>query len=46
MARVIPRRESERARAAISRLQESLAGSSALGKAKTEKLIEELRGLL
>lgn len=37
---------SERAKAAISRLQESLAGSSALGKAKTEKLIEELRSLI
>jgi len=37
---------SEKAGAAIARLQESLESSSALGKAKTRELIEELRNLL
>ena len=40
------RNASEKAAAAIARLQESLEGASALGKAKTRELIEELQGLL
>jgi len=37
---------SERAKAAIARLQQGLEGSSDLGKAKSRELIERLRSLL
>jgi len=40
------RNASEKAAAAIARLQESLEGASALGKAKTRELIEKLQDLI